>query len=92
MTAIVTVAWLLLRQAGIASGKIHALYKEHGINPDDTRERDSFNDDNSDASFYSGKLKAARYFIKNCLPRVDAYSIAIMNADMSVSDIGIDEF
>ena len=45
-----------------------------------------------DHAFYTGKIAAAKYFIKNVLPEVDAAVKAIKSEDMSVMEIADEGF
>jgi hypothetical protein len=87
MMAIVTLSWLLFWQAGIAAGKLSDLLEKNAIDPSDTAARNTFINKNEHAAFYDGKLKAARYYIKHCLPQVNALASAIKSADLSMMDI-----
>ena len=48
---------------------------------------DGLSDGSKDAAFYKGKIAAAKYFIKNVLPEVDAAVTAIRNEDLSIMEI-----
>jgi hypothetical protein len=58
----VTIAWLLLRHAEVAHARHAAL--EAGETPAAGRTRDD------ELAFYTGKVAAARWFMRNALPKV----------------------
>jgi alkylation response protein AidB-like acyl-CoA dehydrogenase len=87
MMGIVTLGWLLFWQAGIAAGKLASMLKRNAVDPGDAAARTAFITENSDAAYYDGKLKAARYYIKHCLPQADGLASAIKSADLSMMDI-----
>lgn len=87
MMGTICLAWLLFWQSGIATQKLDAIYKEKGIDPADKEKLNAFLGENRDAAFYSGKVHAARYFIKNILPEAEAYAKGIRSEDLSVMEI-----
>ncbi|HOJ13425.1 MAG TPA: acyl-CoA dehydrogenase [Deltaproteobacteria bacterium] len=80
-------AWLLLWQAGVAREKLEAICRAKGVSMTDASALASLFKDNKDAAFYEGKIKAARYFIKNVLPEVEAAAKAIKSKDLSMMEI-----
>lgn len=58
----VTIAWLLLRQAEVAQARLDELAK--GVAPAAGRSRED------EEAFYVGKVAAARWFVRNALPKV----------------------
>ena len=84
--------WLLLWEAGIAGEKLDALSKEKGVDTSDREKWKAFIKESKDASFYSGKIFCAKYFIKNVLPEADAAARGIQSKDMSVMDIAEESF
>ena len=87
MMGIVTLGWLLFRQAAIAAGKLADLFGQNKVEPVDTAARKAFIAENADAAYYEGKLRAARYYIKHCLPQADGLALAIKSVDLSMMDI-----
>jgi len=85
-------AWLLFWQAGIAQEKLGALCKAKGVNAADPFALAPFLKENKDAAFYDGKVKSAKYFIKNVLPEVDAVVKAIKSEDLSMMEIADEGF
>jgi len=85
----VVLGWMLFWQSGIAVEKLDTLVAEKGISRDDPEAFKAFLDEDSDAAYYSGKVHAARYYIKNVLPQVKGYAEAIKSEDLSV--IGIND-
>jgi alkylation response protein AidB-like acyl-CoA dehydrogenase len=85
-------AWLLLWQAGIADGKLAALCNDKGVNASDPAALATFARENKEAAFYDGKLKGARYFIKNVLPEIEGTIRAIKSEDNSIMDIVQESF
>jgi len=84
--------WLLLWQAGLASKKLEEISKAKGVNRKDTEKWADFVKDNKEAAFYVGKVAAAKYFIRNVLPEVDAAAKAIKTEDLSVLEIPDEAF
>jgi hypothetical protein len=87
MTGIVVLGWLLFRQAGIAAQKLTEIFEQKGINPSQEEARAALFGKNKDAAYLDGKLKAASYFIKHCLPQADALYTAINSNDLSMMAI-----
>ena len=83
----IILGWLLLWQADVAQGKLDGICKEKGIDPADAAKMSALAKDNQDAAFYTGKLAAAKYFIKHVLPEVDAAVKSIRSEDISPMDI-----
>ncbi len=48
---------------------------------------DGLDNGNKEAAFYKGKIAAAKYFIKNVVPEVDAAVKAIKSEDLSIMEI-----
>lgn len=88
----VCMGWLLFEQAGIAAGKLAALLNREAIDPGDETKRNQFLSQNREAAFYDGKLRGARYFIKNVLPRADSLAAAIRSEDPSIMTINDKSF
>lgn len=85
-------AWMLLWQADIASGKLAAICAEKGVDIADQAALGNLAKDNKEAAFYDGKLKGARYFIKNVLPEIEGTIKAIKSEDLSIMDISLESF
>jgi hypothetical protein len=83
----ICLAWLLFWQAGIATKRLDAIFKEHRIDSRDGASRSSLLSRNEQAAFYDGKVHSARYFIKNVLPQADALAAAIRSEDLSIMSI-----
>jgi hypothetical protein len=83
----ICLAWLLFWQAGIATRRLDAVFRENRIDPRDSAAISSFLSRNEDAAFYHGKVHGARYFIKNVLPQADALAAAIRSEDPSIMSI-----
>ncbi|MCU0575241.1 MAG: acyl-CoA dehydrogenase [Desulfobacterota bacterium] len=83
----VVCAWLLLWQAGIAHAKFGSLCAAKGVSSTDPLALAPFLKENKEAAFYDGKVKSAKYFIKNVLPEVDAVVKAIKSEDLSMMEI-----
>ena len=83
----ICLGWLLFWQAGIATKRLDALFKENGIDARDRAARASLSSRNEEVAFYQGKVHGARYFIKNVLPRGDALAAAIRSEDLSIMSI-----
>ncbi len=65
-------AWLLLRQAEIATGKLAEAGK--------------------DSDFYTGKIAAAKFFVRNALPHVSADRAIVEATDNSIMEISESAF
>lgn len=85
-------AWLLLWQAQIAQEKLSALCGAKGVSAADPFALAPFIKENKDAAFYDGKIKSAKYFIKNVLPEIDATVKAIKSEDLSIMEIAEESF
>jgi hypothetical protein len=48
--------------------------------------------ENKEAAFYDGKIKGARYFIKNVLPEIEGTIKAIKSEDLSIMEIAAESF
>jgi len=83
----VTMAWLLLWQAGIAKEKVDRMSKAKGVSTVDAANMAALTKDDTEAAFYIGKMYAARYFVKHILPEVDAAAKAIKSEDISMVEI-----
>jgi alkylation response protein AidB-like acyl-CoA dehydrogenase len=70
-------AWMILKQAVVASAKLDAMYAEKGLFMD--ADKMKLVKDNPDANFYYGKIKAAEFFCKEILPFV-ATRVEIMKS------------
>jgi hypothetical protein len=88
----VIMGWFLLWEAGVAKTKLDALAKAKSADPADAAGWAAFLKNNKDATFYTGKLASANYFIKNVLPEVDAAIKAIKSEDMSIMEIPEEAF
>lgn len=86
----VTVGWLLLWQAAIASEKLEKMKSDRGImNPS---ELNNFISENSDAAYYSGKLASARYFSSSVLNQAAAKASCIITGDRAAIEIADEAF
>jgi alkylation response protein AidB-like acyl-CoA dehydrogenase len=79
----ICLGWMLFWQAGIAAGSLAGICQESGVDPKDDAQRSALLLQNKQAAFYDGKLNAARFFIKNVLPQVDALAAAMKSEDLS---------
>jgi alkylation response protein AidB-like acyl-CoA dehydrogenase len=79
----ICLAWMLFWQAGIAARSLTAIGKQGGVDLKDDAQRSELLNRNKQAAFYDGKLNAARFFIKNVLPQVDALAAAMKCEDLS---------
>jgi len=73
-------------------GSERKLCKAKGVNAADPFALAPFLKENKDAAFYDGKVKSAKYFIKNVLPEVDAVVKAIKSEDLSMMEIADEGF
>jgi alkylation response protein AidB-like acyl-CoA dehydrogenase len=77
----VVVGWLLLRMALVAQEKLDRLCADN-LCADDVAKK-KLCADNSEAKFYDGKVRAAKFFISQLMPRVLGYEQAMMSGDRS---------
>ncbi|MCK9264827.1 MAG: acyl-CoA dehydrogenase [Deltaproteobacteria bacterium] len=85
-------AWMLLWQADVASQKLASLGREKGVDVTDQTALSSLVKENREAAFYDGKIKGARYFIKNVLPEIEGTIKAIKSEDLSIMEISAESF
>jgi len=85
-------AWLLLWEAEVAQKKLAGLCAAKGVNAADPFALAAFAKENKDAAFYDGKIKGAKYFIKNVLPEIDGTVKAIKSEDLSIMEIADESF
>ncbi|MFT7581594.1 MAG: hypothetical protein ACI9MR_003272, partial [Myxococcota bacterium] len=76
------VAWLMLRQAVIASGKYEQRLVDKDIDPMD-EQFGTFLADDDEARFLHGKVATARFFVNQILPRMHARAASINSGDRS---------
>jgi len=88
----VVMSWLLFWEAGVARGKLETICAGKGIDPSDARSLNALAKEDADAAFYTGKVAAARYFIRHVLPEVDAAVKAIRSEDLSMIEIPEESF
>jgi hypothetical protein len=79
----ICLGWMLFWQAGIAARSLSGIYRDSGVDPKIDAQRIELLNRNKQAAFYDGKLNAARFFIKNELPKVDALAAAMKSEDLS---------
>ncbi len=85
-------AWMLLWQADIASSKLASLCSEKGADAADQAALTNLAKESREIAFYDGKVKAARYFIKNVLPEIEGTIRAIKSEDLSIVHISQESF
>lgn len=78
-------AWMLLKQAVVASAKLDAMYVEKGL----VMDADKLNlvKSNPDATYYFGKIKAAEFYCKEVLPFVAARVEIMKSGDRSAVEM-----
>ncbi len=79
----ICLGWMLFWQAGIAARSLAGIGQQSGVDLKDDAQRSELLNRNKQAAFYDGKLNAARFFINNVLPQVDALAAAIKSEDLS---------
>lgn len=79
------VGWQLLWQATIAEEKLQALCTERGIQTEDQRRE--FVREHGDASYYTGKIAAAKFFSSAMLTLSPAKAQVIKNGDKAALEI-----
>jgi hypothetical protein len=85
-------SWLLLCEAAIAQETLLELCSINGVTCSDPSDLSRFIKKNKDAAFYDGKIKTARYFIKNVLPEINGTVKAIKSEDVSIMEIADESF
>ncbi len=76
---------LLLDMALLAHSKLEALYVAKGAETAEARK--ALDADHPEATFYSGKVQAARFFVKHVLPAVQAKATTMASDDLSMLDV-----
>jgi hypothetical protein len=76
---------LLLEMAILANEKLEKLYEEKGAADDAAKKK--LDADHPEATFYSGKVHTARFFIKQILPGVHAKAASIASGDTSLLEV-----
>ncbi len=89
---VIVLGWLLLWQGSVAGEKLASILKEKGIDTNDADKLKSLIQEDSDAAFYDGKVKTARYYIKNILPEAEAMARGIKSEDLSFIEMNIESF
>jgi hypothetical protein len=85
-------SWLLLCEAAIAQETLLELCSVKGVTCSDRSDLSRFIKENKDAAFYDGKIKTAKYFIKNVLPEINGTVKAIKSEDISITEIADESF
>ncbi|MBN1365502.1 MAG: acyl-CoA dehydrogenase [Syntrophaceae bacterium] len=85
-------SWLLLSEAAVAQETLLELCSIKGVTCSDPSDLVRFIKENKDAAFYDGKIKTARYFIKNVLPDICGIIKAIKSEDISIMEIADESF
>ncbi len=85
-------SWLLLCEAAIAQETLLELCSIKGVTCSDPSDLSRFIKKNKDAAFYDGKIKTAKYFIKNVLPEINGTLKAIKSEDVSIMEIADESF
>jgi hypothetical protein len=85
-------SWLLLCEAAIAQETLLELCSVKGVTCSDPSDLSRFIKENKDAAFYDGKIKTAKYFIKNVLPEINGTVKAIKSEDISIIEIADESF
>lgn len=88
----ICLGWILFWQAGVATKRLSTLLAAAGIDPQNEAERIEFLRMRKQAAFYDGKVRTARYFIKNVLPGADGLASAMKSGDLSSMAIHDDAF
>jgi alkylation response protein AidB-like acyl-CoA dehydrogenase len=78
---LVTVGWLLLEQALIATPKLAAIAEAKGVDLSDGGARARLCADDPEAGFYEGKIQTARFFAARALPLARGKAKAILSGD-----------
>jgi alkylation response protein AidB-like acyl-CoA dehydrogenase len=81
----VTIGYLLLDMALVASKKLDAIYAEKAAA--DEAAKKALRQSHAEAAFYHGKMQTARFFVKQMLPDVFAKAMSAASEDMSLLDI-----
>lgn len=85
-------AWLLLCEAAVAQQTLLELCSIKGVTCSDPSDLSRFINKNKDAAFYDGKMKTAKYFIKNVLPDICGTIKAFKSEDISIMEIADESF
>lgn len=85
-------SWLLLSEAAVAQETLLELCSIKGVTCSDPSDLSRFIKENKNAAFYDGKIKTAKYFIKNVLPDIYGTVKAIKSEDISIMEIADESF
>jgi len=85
-------SWLLLCEAAIAQETLLELCSIKGVTCSDPSDLSRFIKKSKDAAFYDGKIKTAKYFIKNVLSEIYGTVKAIKSEDISIMEIADESF
>ncbi len=83
----VSVGWLLLEQATIAWDKLQKIAEEKGVDLNDRKAAKALIKENSEASFYDGKVKVAQFWATEKLGLCRSKAKVLMSGDTSALDI-----
>jgi len=86
----VLVGHFLIEAAGIASGKLAAIYEAKGA--DSVGKQKALQREDKEAAFYSGKIGAAKFFAQDILPAVKARCESIKLGDRSALELTEEAF
>ncbi len=81
----VVLSWLMVDQSILALEKLEAIWKEKGATDEESKSKLCQEDD--EARFYEGKIKATRFFIHHILPGAKARTKAMLGGDESAMKI-----
>ena len=81
----IEVARILASQARLADEKLQLIISEKNVSDDEGLKK--LLSEHTDARFYDGKIKTARFFASTVLPHARALAVEIKNADSSALDI-----
>ncbi len=79
------VGWLLAEQLLIADQKLEALFEDKGAKDDE--KKSTLVEESDEAAYYSGKVRAATFFIDTFLPHVDAIATTIKSENRDMVEI-----
>lgn len=82
ITGIITMGWLLFKQAGISAEKLSGLH----------RDTDVIAESDHHVEFYKSKILIARYYAKHCLPLIYSFAAIIRRGDMTINEINNEMF
>ena len=85
----VATAYYLLDAAVIANERLKSIFQKAGASTPQARA--TVISQNSEATFYQGRIASARYFVHNVLPQVNVLREGVQSGDRSALEVSFPE-